>query len=156
MQARRSRFPGGSSLHLGALATALLSGSPPAGLAQDTFPARIPGTVVDQDDGRPVAGAELRIRGTELRGTSDEQGRFLFRMVPPGPRVLEVSHLSCRVRNDSLFVSIPGAPLRFSTDCGAIVIWTHVPEKGRKGAFRLSEGSCRSATSDQLTTGEER
>ena len=70
--------------------------------AQDMLPGRIVGRVVDHDKGNPVEGAELRIRGTALLRVSDRNGQFEFEAVPAGARVLEVSHLSYRVRTDSI------------------------------------------------------
>ncbi|MGW8266551.1 MAG: carboxypeptidase-like regulatory domain-containing protein [Longimicrobiales bacterium] len=72
--------------------------------AQQVLPGRIVGRVVDQDKGDPVEGAELRIRGTAVYGVSDRLGKFELEGVPAGGRVLEVSHLSYRVRTDSLQV----------------------------------------------------
>jgi hypothetical protein len=72
--------------------------------AQEVLPGRIIGRVVDHDRGNPVEGAELRIRGTGLLRVSDRLGKFEFESVPAGVRVLEVSHLSFRVRTDSLQV----------------------------------------------------
>jgi hypothetical protein len=72
--------------------------------AQEVLPGRVIGRVVDHDRGNPVEGAELRIRGTGLSRVSDRLGRFEFESVPAGARVLEVTHLSYRVRTDSLRV----------------------------------------------------
>lgn len=89
-------------LGVGGSILAALPGVPLA--AQEVLPGRIVGRVVDQDKGTPVEGAELRIRGTGLLRVSDRLGKFEFEAVPVGARVLEVSHLSYRVRTDSLQV----------------------------------------------------
>jgi hypothetical protein len=78
--------------------------------AQESLPGRILGRVVDQEKGDPVEGAELRLRGTGLMRVSDPRGRFEFEAVPRGNQVLEVSHLSYRVRTDSIRV-LPGETL---------------------------------------------
>ena len=77
---------------------------------QETPEGRVVGSVVDQEKGRPIQGVELRIRDTGLLRVSDPTGRFEFERVPGGPRVLEVTHLSYRVRTDSIQV-IPGETL---------------------------------------------
>ena len=71
---------------------------------QQVLHGRVLGQIVEQEKGTPLEGAEVRLRGLDLIRISDERGRFLFEVVPPGPRVLEVSHLSYRVRTDSIFV----------------------------------------------------
>jgi hypothetical protein len=78
--------------------------------AQEGAPGRLVGRVVDHEKGNPVEGAELRIRGTGLMRVSDPAGRFEFEGVPGGTWVLEVSHLSYRVRTDSIQV-LPGETL---------------------------------------------
>jgi hypothetical protein len=85
----------------------LLPGTLPG---QETPEGRVVGQVVDQEKGRPIQGAELRIRGASLLRVSDPSGRFEFESVPGGPRVLEVTHLSYRVRTDSIQV-LPGETL---------------------------------------------
>lgn len=72
--------------------------------AQEGRQGRIVGRVLEVDRGNPVQGAELRIRGTGLVAVSDGAGRFVFEAVPGGPAVLEASHLSFRVRTDSILV----------------------------------------------------
>lgn len=65
---------------------------------------RIVGRIVDQEKGSPIKDAEIRIRGTDRITVTGPGGRFLLQGVPSGPRVLEVSHLSYRVRTDSILV----------------------------------------------------
>lgn len=77
---------------------------PPAALGQQTLSGRIVGRIVDKERGAPIPDAEVRIRGTGLLRVSGRAGRFLFEAVPPGPRVLEVTHLSYQVRTDSILV----------------------------------------------------
>lgn len=91
-----------SLLGMGGLVIPFVPGAPLS--AQEGLPGRIVGRLVDHDKGNPVEGAELRIRGTGLTRVSDRNGRFEFESVPAGTRVLEVSHLSYRVRTDSLQV----------------------------------------------------
>lgn len=89
---------------LGVAGPVLLSLPGSSVAAQEVLPGRVVGRVVDHDRGNPVEGAELRIRGTGLSGVSDRLGRFEFESVPAGAVVLEVTHLSYRVRTDSLRV----------------------------------------------------
>jgi beta-lactamase regulating signal transducer with metallopeptidase domain/protocatechuate 3,4-dioxygenase beta subunit len=108
--ARLARSRAMSAIAVVALATVLLGGlgldrssaqSPPAVAAQapsspattrapgTEAPAREPGVVsgevVDAENQRPVAGAEVLLRGTRLqRAKADEQGRFRFDKMPGG------------------------------------------------------------------------
>ena len=50
----------------------------------------IAGQVLDSVSRKPISLAEVSLRGTALRGTSDLRGRFLIRLVPSGIHVLEV------------------------------------------------------------------
>ena len=75
--------------------------------AQEVLRGRLVGRVVEHEKGKPIEGAEVRIRGTGLMRVSDWAGRFEFEAVPGGVGVLEVSHLSYRVRTDSIQV-LPG------------------------------------------------
>lgn len=77
---------------------------PTNAVGQGRLSGKIVGQVLDQRDRAPVSGAEVRIRGTGLIQLSDRGGRFSFPTVPSGPKVLEVSHLSYRVRTDSILV----------------------------------------------------
>jgi hypothetical protein len=77
---------------------------PPMAEGQQHLSGRIVGRVVDHEKGAPISDAELRIRGTSLLRVSGPGGKFLFEAVPSGPQVLEVSHLSYRIRTDSIYV----------------------------------------------------
>ena len=70
--------------------------------AQQVLHGRIVGVVVDQEDGSPIEGVEVGLRGLPLVRVTDSRGRFAMESVPPGPRVLEFSHLGFRVRTDSI------------------------------------------------------
>jgi len=86
--------------------------------AQEESAGRVMGRVLDQENGDPVEGAELRIRGTGLMRISDARGRFEFETVPTGTLVLEVAHLAFRVRTDSIQV-LPGATLELDVGLAA-------------------------------------
>jgi uncharacterized protein YfaP (DUF2135 family) len=53
--------------------------------------AMLVGEVVNAKDNRPVTGAEVRLVGTPLRGTTDDEGRFRITEAPAGPVAIEVS-----------------------------------------------------------------
>jgi hypothetical protein len=73
---------------------------PPAAAAQQPPPAprdraafgSIRGEVFDSLLSEALAGASVRVRGTELRATTDGRGRFRLDAVPAGLRVLVVEH----------------------------------------------------------------
>lgn len=55
--------------------------------------ATIVGQVLDSLSRKPISLADVTVRGTALRGTSDLSGRFAIRLVPPGIQVLEVRRI---------------------------------------------------------------
>jgi hypothetical protein len=82
----------------------LLSGPPGELAAQRELHGRVIGLVVDQIEGRGIAGVEVRLRSLAEPTESGSRGTFAFDRVPPGWHVLEFSHLSYRVRTDSILV----------------------------------------------------
>ena len=56
-----------------------------ASMAQSTSGEPLRGQLVDQELGEPIAGALVRLDGTDLTATTDEQGRFVFASAPQGP-----------------------------------------------------------------------
>ena len=85
---------------------------PPSGFAQEAFllyqltSSRITGRLVDAGGRTPVSGAEVWLRGTDLRVLSDSHGDFLFDDVPPGTYMLMSSHLAYGTKMDTL--EVPG------------------------------------------------
>lgn len=67
--------------HLACLCLLLLSSR---GEAQEAAPSPVRGRLVDSTLGEPIAGVVVRIVGTELTTTTDEQGRFFFPAVRAG------------------------------------------------------------------------
>lgn len=53
--------------------------------------ARLSGTVLDDGSGAPVAGATIRLVRTGFVAVTDDDGSFVFRLVPPGEYVIDVS-----------------------------------------------------------------
>jgi hypothetical protein len=70
--------------------------------AQQVLHSRIIGVVVDQEDGKPIEGVEVGLRGLSMVRVTDARGKFEMESVPPGAMVLEFSHLGFRVRTDSI------------------------------------------------------
>src|SRR5258706_15911731 len=52
----------------------------------------ITGSVIDATTGKFLEGADVSVEGTALHVTSEREGRFLLRDVPPGPRTVVVSY----------------------------------------------------------------
>lgn len=73
---------------------AILFSLPPAAWAQTT--GRIVGRVTSAETGKPIAGAQLSIRGTELGNLTAADGRYFVHGVPPGRWRLEASFLGFR------------------------------------------------------------
>lgn len=59
-------------------------------IAQTT---RVNGTVFSQEDNEPIAGATVRIDGTDLAMATDLDGNFSFTKVPAGAKKLTVSYI---------------------------------------------------------------
>jgi hypothetical protein len=73
--------------------------SPDAPALQDltlslAAPARVLGRVVDFETGAPIASATVRLEEAGLERLTDEQGRFTFPEVPPGPHEITLAHLA--------------------------------------------------------------
>ena len=69
---------------------------PGAPSADTSAAATIAGAVVDSASGRPVAQAQLILRGTTLRTSTDMVGGFVLRHVPPGTYTLEARRIGYR------------------------------------------------------------
>jgi hypothetical protein len=63
--------------------------------------ARVIGRVVDQESGRPISGAAIRIGG-EARAISDENGWFSVTEAPPGAQQIAVEMLGYATRTENL------------------------------------------------------
>jgi hypothetical protein len=94
----------------------------------------IPGARLGERDG-VVGPVVVFPRGTLVGGGSETCSPHIW-LDGVLVRTLELDHVNPDHVEGLEVYRGAGAPLRFSTDCGAIVIWTHVPEKRRKGAFR--------------------
>ncbi|MDZ7723341.1 MAG: TonB-dependent receptor [candidate division KSB1 bacterium] len=64
----------------------------------------ITGTVTDQKDGAPVAGANVTLLDSKQGAATSEQGRFHLNNVPTGTYTLAVSHISYRVYKQQITV----------------------------------------------------
>ncbi|MDP2958061.1 MAG: carboxypeptidase regulatory-like domain-containing protein [Longimicrobiales bacterium] len=61
-------------------------------------PTELRGLVLDGESGVPLGGAAVEVMGTRLRTVTGEDGRFLFRGVPPGAIRLAVRRLGYGLR----------------------------------------------------------
>jgi hypothetical protein len=90
---RYSRFPLAFPAHV-ALALACASAMVPArAFAQDPLPAGALSISVRDSLGRSIAGAELTVEGTNVRGVTDERGELRFSAVRGGPATIRVRRL---------------------------------------------------------------
>jgi hypothetical protein len=64
----------------------------------------VEGRVVDDASDEPVEGAEIRLEGeeTDFQGSTDDQGAFVFRRVPPGIYELVLEHLAYGTRSTKI------------------------------------------------------
>jgi iron complex outermembrane receptor protein len=56
-------------------------------------PGSITGTLIDAEDGHPVVGANITLRGTFVGATTDAKGKFFLRRITPGTYTVAVSIL---------------------------------------------------------------
>jgi hypothetical protein len=76
---------------------------------------RLSGTVVDADDGRPLAGARIGIRNGPTT-TADPRGAFTLIGIPTGTRILDVRALAYVPVESPVDVVDGGAPLRIELE----------------------------------------
>jgi len=77
---------------VGAIA-ASLAAAPRHVFAQDPLPAGAISISVRDSLGRSIAGAELTVEGTAVRGVTDERGELRFSAVRGGPATLRIRRL---------------------------------------------------------------
>lgn len=65
---------------------------------------KISGRLIDDVSDGPVGGAEVWLRGTDLRALTDSDGHFLFDDVQPGTYMLMTEHLAYGTKMDTLEV----------------------------------------------------
>ena len=84
-----------SSSYLFGVSFWLLALTPSASLAQGvaTRLASITGEVTDASSGQPIALAQVTLRGTAFKASTDLSGRFTLRSVPAGTHILDIRHL---------------------------------------------------------------
>lgn len=85
-----------------AAVAALLWIGPAALAAQET--GIIQGTVTDAETARPVAGAQVQVVGTGLGATTNANGDFLLRNVPPGERTVRVTFIGYQTAEEPVTV----------------------------------------------------
>jgi len=74
------------------------------------IPGRIVGTIVDQENGRPVRDAQVTIQPTGQTATTNRQGFFEIADISAGAILIEVEHPNYAPRTDTL-ASMPGISL---------------------------------------------
>lgn len=67
-------------------------------------PVTMTGSVLDYATRSPLAGARVRLLGTEFATLTDSAGRFGFTSIPPGRQTIETGQLGYATRVDSLTV----------------------------------------------------
>ncbi|MDF1561398.1 MAG: carboxypeptidase-like regulatory domain-containing protein [Deltaproteobacteria bacterium] len=115
---------------------------------------RLEGVALASDDRRPVAGAEVTVHGQTLRGETgvesnefaevraitDEEGRFVFTALPPGPAIASVTAFGYGSGFSSLSVPSDGVEIELETLCvieGRLVSTAGLP----LGGVELVEGT---------------
>jgi outer membrane receptor protein involved in Fe transport len=104
---RNKKHPGGA-VRRGLL---LLVGLPfllALSAAAQTPDATVVGRVLDTSTGEPLAGALVRVEGTEIQALTDSTGAFRLERVPPGPQVLRADRLGYAAARTTLTVPSSG------------------------------------------------
>jgi hypothetical protein len=65
-------------------------------------PSRVSGRIVDAESGRPIADADVWLRGTSFRALTGADGQFKFGEVAPGSYMLFVQHIGYGIKQDTL------------------------------------------------------
>ena len=78
------------------LVAALFAATPNVARAQDPLPPGVISVVVRDSLGRSIAGAELTVEGTAVRGVTDERGEIRFTAVRGGPATVRIRRLGFR------------------------------------------------------------
>jgi outer membrane receptor protein involved in Fe transport len=76
---------------------------PQALTAQET--GTVQGTVTQADDGGPLRGVIVSVRGTGISAVTDRDGRYTLNRVPAGPRTIVVRWLGYRTREVAVTVT---------------------------------------------------
>ncbi len=76
---------------------------PQALTAQET--GTVQGTVTQADDGGPLRGVIVSVRGTGISAVTDRDGRYTLNRVPPGPQTIVVRWLGYRHREVAVTVT---------------------------------------------------
>jgi hypothetical protein len=103
---------------------------------------QLQGTVVDYGTGEPVAGATVRLVGTDVRVVTDQEGRFLLDSIPPGQQLVESAYLGYATRMDSVTVFSNEAvqvELKLTTE-PIVIEGMVVTARGRIGAAMIDVG----------------
>lgn len=79
-------------------------------LAIAQAPQKVTGTVFSEEDGQPVIGASVIIKGTNLGTTTDIEGRFTLTNVPASAKVLRISYIGMMPQE----VNIKGVPMNIT------------------------------------------
>ncbi len=90
------------------LAAAAIAAAPPRASGQDLPPGAISVSVRDSL-GRSIAGAELTVDGTQVRGFTDERGEIRFTAVRGGPAIVRIRRLGFQPTKVDVIVD-PHAP----------------------------------------------
>jgi TonB family protein len=90
--------------------------------AQDPLPAGVISISVRDSLGRSIAGAELTVEGTAVRGVTDERGEIRFAAVRGGPATVHIRRLGFRPQNVDVIVDqrVPAA---------TIITLTQIPQR---------------------------
>lgn len=78
---------------LAILIAAVLAAHPSTLAAQAPSGVRVTGTVVNDAGRRPIAAAQVRVRGTTIGSVTGDDGRFTIANVPVGHQVIDIRHI---------------------------------------------------------------
>lgn len=62
----------------------------------------VTGTVTSSDDGQPVVGATVTVKGTNVRTVTDHNGKFRFTQTPAGSKTIVVSYVGMETAETAL------------------------------------------------------
>lgn len=130
---------------LTAFGLAVLFFSLPAGSLEAAESGTVQGTVKDSQTGDPLPGANVLLLGTSMGGSTDLNGNFTIRNVPPGSYKLRMTYIGYNTKEVDVDVQ-PGATVRLGVTLDAVGV------KGREVVVTAQASGQSGAINQQLSS----
>ncbi|MCK5737822.1 carboxypeptidase-like regulatory domain-containing protein, partial [bacterium] len=107
--------------------------------AQDRLKGRIEGVVIDGNDGEPLPGVNVMLKGTYMGAATDMAGRFFIRNINPGFYDIEVSMIGYKIqlRTGVKVVANESQALKFGLEESVLAFGQEVVVVGKKPLLQV-------------------